>query len=600
LVYKGVTLIIQKGIVSIKDKMAHIRTSADALLELLVAEKSNSMPLNKLAKKLGTDAATAERWAGFLADYVSIEYPTNIISKPYAKLLKKPPEPAKDVKPPGKEIDTYFTSADNVSAEISISREDKDLVPFYCISLPSMGVATEALLKSLANELTKKVPITVEDISDQRRMAKLKEVFSKEGQSLVEKEFAADIKKNPKLKDTLAGILLHNCYGLGEIELLISDDFLEEICINSSNANLGVYHIKHGWLKTNISIPSEKEVFNIASQIARKSGTNITNLEPLMDAHLVTGDRANSTLFPISSFGNTITIRKFARVPWTISNLVKPGVSTISTEIAALLWLCMQYELNILVTGGTASGKTSMLNAICSLIPSNQRIISIEDTREINLPGYLHWNWIPMATRNPNQEGKGEVSMLDLIANSLRMRPDRIVMGEVRRRKEAEVLFEAMHTGHSVYSTVHADTSRHLVRRMTKPPFELPLEDVQAIDLIVVQFRDRRRGFRRTLEIAEILQSEGSDQLNLNYLYRWSPRLDKFEKVNESKRLFEKLNLYTGMTSEDIKKDLKEKQLVLDWMIKEGVYEIDEVGAIVSEYYTDKDALLKKISPAKK
>lgn len=259
----------------------------------------------------------------------------------------------------------------------------------------------------------------------------------------------------------------------------------------------------------------------------------------------------------------------------------------------------MQYELNILVTGGTASGKTSMLNAICSLVPSNQRIISIEGTRELNLPKYLHWNWIPLTTRNPNPEGKGEVTMLDLIANSLRMRPDRIIMGEVRRKEEAEVLFESMHTGHSVYSTIHADTSRHLVRRLTKPPFELPLEDIGAIDLIIVQFRDRRRGLRRTLEVAEIQQSESDDQIQLNYLYRWDPRNDSFEKVNEPKRLFEKLNLYTGMSDDEIQKDLKEKTKILKWMAGNSVADIEEVGKIIGRYYNDKEAFVKTISQKK-
>jgi flagellar protein FlaI len=189
--------------------------------------------------------------------------------------------------------------------------------------------------------------------------------------------------------------------------------------------------------------------------------------------------------------------------------------------------------------------------------------------------------------------------MLDLIANSLRMRPDRIIMGEVRRKEEAEVLFEAMHTGHSVYATVHADTSRHLVRRMTKPPFELPTEDIEAIDLIVVQFRDRRKGIRRTIEVAEVLQSDLEGQIALNYLYRWDPRSDEFEKVNDSKRLFEKLNLYTGMTNDEIKKDLAEKFKVLEWMRDNKIEDIDEVGQIMGEYYLGKDKLLERIKKKK-
>ncbi len=575
--------------------MAIIKTAADGILDLLKKEKDMKLPLDKLAATLGVETRKIERWAELMPDNLRLEYPTNILSKPSVKLVSIPKEPMKVRVPEGTLMSSYSISADKVSADVSIFKTHDELVPLYQIVMPELGPGTGAVLKGLADQLTKKVPITIDDIADQRRMASLRDLFSAEAAALVEGEFGVDIGMKPQLKDILSGILLHNCYGLGTLELLMNDDLLEEICVNSSSMPLGAYHIKHGWVRTNVFLQSEKDIYNLASQIARKAGTNITNLEPVMDAHLLSGDRANSTLFPISSFGNTITVRKFARIPWTIVNFLKPEVNTISPDIAALLWLCMQYELNVLVTGGTASGKTSMLNAICSLIPSNHRIVSIESTRELNLPGYLHWNWIPTATRNPNPEGKGQVTMLDLITNSLRMRPDRIIMGEVRRKEEAEVLFEAMHTGHSVYSTVHADTAQHLVRRMTKPPFDLPAEDLEAMDLVVVQFRDRRRGFRRTLEVAEILQSTSEDKVTLNYLYRWDAHSDEFEAVNKSRRLFEKLNLYTGMTNDEIEKDLKEKKAVLEWMAKSDISDIESVGSIVSEYYKHKEELMKKV-----
>ena len=152
-----------------------------------------------------------------------------------------------------------------------------------------------------------------------------------------------------------------------------------------------------------------------------------------MDAHLKTGDRVNATLSPISSKGNTITIRKFAVRPWTITDFVKEN--TISYEAAALLWMAVQNELSIIIAGGTASGKTSMLNGIANFFPPNQRILSLEDTRELVLPKILHW--VPLETRLPNPEGKGGITMFDLVVNSLRMRPDRVLVGEIRKRAEA-------------------------------------------------------------------------------------------------------------------------------------------------------------------
>lgn len=579
--------------------MVVIKTAADGILDALEKDKNKKLSLGKLSKTLKVDAHNIERWAEFMKDYVVVGYPTNVLSKPYVQLINEPAKAPEIKKIQGNVLSEYRVTADRVSADVSITKSTADLVPVYQILLPEVGPGTAAVLTGLADELTKKVPITVDDLSDQRRMGKLKDVFDRQANALIETEFKKDIRRDKDLKGILAGVLLHNCYGLGSVELLMNDDSLEEICVNSSRMPLGAYHIKHGWVRTNVFIPSEKSIYNLASQIARKAGTSITNLAPIMDAHMVSGDRANSTLFPISTVGNTITLRKFARVPWTAINLLTPEAHTMSLDIAALLWLCMQYELNVLVTGGTASGKTSMLNAISALIPTNHRIVSIEATRELNLPGYLHWNWIPLSTRNANPEGKGEVTMLDLITNSLRMRPDRIIMGEVRTREEAEVLFEAMHTGHSVYSTVHADTAQHLVRRMTKPPFDLPLEDLESLDLIMVQFRDRRRGFRRTLEVAELSQSSSEDKIGLNYLYRWDARSDTFEQVNRSSRLYEKLNLYTGMTNEEIDADLREKKTVLKWMLKNDIKDIDAVGSTVGEYYLDPAEFMKNMRKKK-
>jgi len=312
--------------------------------------------------------------------------------------------------------------------------------------------------------------------------------------------------------------------------------------------------------------------------IGKDVGKQITVLEPLMDAHLKTGDRVNATLNPISSFGNTITIRKFATRPWTITDFIK--AKTISYEGAALLWLAMQHELSILVAGGTGSGKTSMMNVLANFLPPNQRIISIEDTRELQLPDTLHW--VPMETRMPNPEGKGEVTMLDLVVNSLRMRPDRIIVGEIRRQKEAEVLFEAMHTGHSVYGTIHANNARETVIRLTNPPIDIPKLMLPALNLILVQHRNRRTGARRSLQIAEV--SESGDP---NVLMQLDIHKDTLLNKNKSKSMFGTINLYTGMEEKDISKDLVNKRMILKDLVKKNINDIHKIGLIFAKYYAD-------------
>jgi len=211
----------------------------------------------------------------------------------------------------------------------------------------------------------------------------------------------------------------------------------------------------------------------------------------------------------------------------------------------------------------------------------------MEDTRELTLPEFLYW--CPLVTRSPNAEGKGEVSMLDLLINSLRMRPDRIVLGEIRRQREAEVLFEAMHTGHSVYATLHADTANETIRRLTNPPINIPPSLVSSVNLNLVMFRDRKKGFRRAFQLAEFMS--GKDKISGNVIHRWIPETDKFTEHNKSMTFFDTLSRHTGMAQKDININLKEKRTILEWLIKNDVRDLESIGKIMNTYYTNKEEL---------
>jgi len=361
------------------------------------------------------------------------------------------------------------------------------------------------------------------------------------------------------------------------------DDNLEDITINGPNDPIWVYHKKHGWCKTNLWIKKNETIYEYAALVGRKIGRQINVLTPLMNAHMPSGDRINATLSPISSFGNTISIRKFSKNPWTFPTLI--ANKTIGSKLSALIWLSVQNEISLLSSGGTGSGKTSFLNAMCCMIPPNQRIITIEDTRELTLPDF--YQWVALTTREPNPEGKGKVDMLDLLVNALRQRPDRIIVGEVRRQREAEVLFEAMHTGHSVYATLHADNSEETVTRLTTPPINVPESVLPALGGIVIQYRNRRTGVRRTFEFAEITK-EGKT----NLLYRWDPKKDIMKEVGQITRLGEFLSLYTGMTIKEMKEDLNDKVKILDWMVKKEYFDINNVGKVVAEYYRNPDEII--------
>jgi flagellar protein FlaI len=485
-------------------------------------------------------------------------------------------------------IDSYEYKAKDVPVKVTISRKKGEFVPIYELSISSISKTTEFMLERIRQELIKAVSLEIVDITDFKRSKLIESRFAETISDLINKYFPDLDEEN---KGFLTSYLLTKSLGLGMIEFLMNDHQLEEVVVNDASEPIWVYHRKYGWLKTNVFVRDEEQTRHYASIIGRKVGRQITVLEPLLDAHLEEGDRVNATLLPISTCGNTLTFRKFARDPWTITRFLIG--KTISVEAAAIIWMAMQYEMSAIIAGGTASGKTSALNCFADFFPPNQRIISIEDTREIRLPKYLHW--VPMNTRLPNAEGKGEISMEDLLVNSLRMRPDRIIVGEVRRKREAETLFEAIHTGHSVYATFHANNAEQTIDRLTNPPIDVPKILLPAISLIIVQFRNRRTGMRRTFQIAEIL-----DDATSNVLMQYNQKKDRLVKKNPSKSLFQSLKLYTGMSDAELHRDLQEKELVLNYLVKNNIVDVDDVGRIVAEYYTDKDNMMKFVHANKR
>jgi archaeal flagellar protein FlaI len=482
----------------------------------------------------------------------------------------------------------YQVQTDEMKVDVTITGGE-NLTKRYLLDRPKLGLATKALLEEIKIDLISKVSISSSEILDVKEATNIKNKF-KENAQLILKERLANLDEN--ITNILIGILLQDMLGLGEVDCLLADDSLEEIVIMSATENIRLFHKEYGWLESNVKPATESQIHNYSNIIARRVGRQITTLSPLLDAHLLSGDRANAVLFPISSKGNTITIRKFARDPWTVTDLIRN--KTCSVDVFALIWLCIQYEMSIIVSGGTGSGKTTMLNVIMPFIPPNHRLVSIEDTRELQLPDYLFW--CPLTTREPNPEGRGKIDMLDLLVNSLRMRPDRVVLGEVRKKEQAEVLFEAMHTGHSVYSTVHADSSAETIRRLVNPPIEVPPNLLSAVNLNVVMFRDRRRGLRRVLQVSEFVDAEGEIiSVKPNILYRWRADTDEIAIHNIPLRLFEDLNLFTGMTLPQIKKDIDQKKKILNWMVKNNTRTVTDVGKVMRDYYLNPDALLKRI-----
>ena len=481
-------------------------------------------------------------------------------------------------------IDSYNYVVEGISINIFVKKEKGSFVPVYNLEISAISPTTEVVLEGVRKELIRRVNLGIAEISDYKKVDVVEEKFDSMIRVLIKKYFP---ESDEETENFLSTYLKMKSLGLGSLELLMADELLEEIVINQGAEPVWVYHKKHGWLKTTIFLKDEDQIKHYASVIGRRVGRQITVLNPLLDAHLPQGDRVNATLHPVSTDGNTITIRKFSKDPWTITKFLKKG--TLSFKAAAIIWTAIQYEMSAIIAGGTASGKTSALSVFAGFFPPNQRIISIEDTREIQLPRFLHW--VPLNTVIANPEGKGEITMQDLLVNSLRMRPDRILVGEVRRSKETDTLFEAIHTGHSAYATFHANNAKETVDRLTNSPLNVPKIMLPAISLIIVQFRNRRTGMRRTFQLSEITPSG-----DVNVIMQYDPKKDVLVDANKSVSFINNLKLFTGLTDSEFKKDIDEKIKVLKYLVNKEIDSVDGVGRIMAEFYTDKDNLMKFVN----
>lgn len=313
-------------------------------------------------------------------------------------------------------------------------------VPIYEIRLPKLSRDEENLLKHVRERAITEIQIDPTLISNYEERRK---IFLREVKRML-KEAASNFSEGRI--EVLAELIVQSMLGYGLLDPLVRDDNLEEIMVIGTNKPVYVWHRRFYMCKTNIVFKEERDILNIIERIAREVGRRIDQQNPLLDARLPDGSRVNATIPPISLDGPTITIRKFKKDPLTIIDLMKYG--TLNSDVAAFLWLLVDglgvKPANILVAGGTGSGKTTTLNALAMFIPPSERVISIEDTAELQLPVE---HWVRLETRPPNIEGKGEVTMDDLVKNTLRMRPDRIIVGEVRG-PEARTMFTAMNTGH--------------------------------------------------------------------------------------------------------------------------------------------------------
>ncbi len=380
--------------------------------------------------------------------------------------------------------------------------------------------------------------------------------------------------------------------GLNKIEAIMKDYFIEDIECNGIDTPVYIVHRIYRNIKTNIVYNDVEELANFVEKLAQKSGRYISYANPLLDATLPDGSRVNATYTKdITSRGPTFTIRRFTKIPWTPIKLLT--FNTLSPEMLAYFWLLVQYRSNILISGGTASGKTTLLNAIAFFIPPDARVVSIEDTRELELS---RENWLPSVARTPISTGQtvGEVDMFSLLKNSFRQSPDYVIVGEVRG-KEAFVLFQGMASGHASMSTIHADSVQGVIRRLETPPIELSPSLLETLDAVVIMTHavvDKKQT-RRLKEIVEIAQVTNEGTAKTNTPLMWNPAADNFFFKKES-IVLKKIAYKYGLKYEDLIKEFDTRTRLIYSLYKKNILDFEEVQKIILDYYREPNTVLRK------
>ncbi len=385
--------------------------------------------------------------------------------------------------------------------------------------------------------------------------------------------------------------LFRDFIGLNKIEPLLKDYYIEDIECNGINTPIYIIHRTYRNLRTNIKFSSIDKLASFVEKLAQRAGRYVSYADPILDGSLPDGSRVNATYTTdVSSRGPSFTIRKFTKVPWTPPQLI--ALNTLSPEMLAYLWLMVEYKGNILITGGTASGKTTLLNALAFFIPPEARVVSIEDTREINLP---RENWVPSVARTAIGTGKtGEVDLFRLLKNSFRQNPDYVIVGEVRG-KEAFVLFQGMASGHASISTMHADSVDTVIRRLQTPPIELSPTLVNSLDAVGIMTHAivNKQQTRRLKSIVEIVNVSPEGIAMTNTPFIWNPQDDRFYYKKDS-RVFEKIAARYGMPVQKIRGDFENRTRLLFALYKNKVFDFNEIQRIINNYYKNPEEVLRE------
>ncbi|MBE0519932.1 type II/IV secretion system ATPase subunit [Candidatus Bathyarchaeota archaeon] len=470
----------------------------------------------------------------------------------------------------------------------AIVKDPKTQKIMYEIIEPTLQKDEKERLKEIKTFLIDELNVSLKEIETKEKA----ENYLKEKTNETIKKYR--IKVPPEAIDKLIYYIIRDFIGYGKIDALMKDHLIEDVSADGVNIPLYVWHRMYESLPTNIVFEDEAELNSFVIRMAYLAGKNISIASPILDASLPDGSRIQLTYgSEVTRRGSTFTIRRFKVDPLTISDLI--AFNTLSSEMAAYLWYLIENRSSVIVAGGVAAGKTTMLNCLSMFIKPEMKIVSVEDTHELNLP---HENWIPSVVRlgfgHEDKKG-GSITLFDLLKTAVRQRPDYIIVGEVRG-EEAYTLFQAMATGHLGMSTLHAESVEAVINRLKSEPMNIPKPLIAMIDVVMVIARIEKEGkpARRATTTTEVLElDQKTKSIPTEEVFSWNPREDKFVFSGYSS-LLERQMKKLGVTKGKVKRELNRRKIVLEWMVHKGIRRHTDVADVIREYYANPKRVYQK------
>ena len=498
--------------------------------------------------------------------------------------------PIPDITTPGiDEIEIYTIKEPYSYARVIYDNNQSEFI--YQIHEPSLDDKETETLNLIKDSLNR----TLEYELDKMAIKDKSEYLKKSVDSFIK---SRGMRLEPVTVQKIHYYITRDFVGYGPIDNLMGDKYIEDISCDGTNVPLFIYHQKYESIKTDVKFPDEKDLNSFVIYLGQRCGKQVSVSVPILDGTTEEGHRVQATYGQeVTTRGSSFTIRRYKEKPFTPVELIT--YNTASPEMVAYCWMLVEHNQSMIIAGGTASGKTATLNALALFIKPGSKIITMEDTREINLP---HENWIPGTTRTGvgerGKDGKapGEIDMFELVRAALRQRPEYIIVGEVRGAETA-TMFQAMATGHTTYSTMHADSVKSMINRLENPPISTPRILLTSLNFVIIQKHVRVGDsiVRRITEIVELVGFEPeTNEVISNMVYQWNQRTDSFIYKGHS-FILDQIMEMKNMTHEEMNSEMTRRVDIVKYLVEKNITDFRQISNLVVSYYKEPMETIQKI-----